>query len=227
MSSVTGIDARAAAPPPSRALLTAVGAGGVVAVACSIALAAASDHVDLPAVQAALFVWIMVAYLSSGLVAWWRRPDSGFGRLLVVVGFGAGLSNLAWSNHPLPFTVGQACDLLPVALFLHVFLAFPTGRARSPLVPLAYAAATVPQVTVMLLGGFGPGNLLAVTDEPRAATVVHAAELLTLAALLVDSFALGLVSLAALLVMASSRVPASRWRSGSPWRSSVWHRPRS
>jgi signal transduction histidine kinase len=224
--SVNRIDAPAASPP-SRALL-GVAAGGVSAVAGSIALAATSDHVALPAVQATLVVWIMVTYLVGGLVAWWRRPASGFGRLLVLVGFGVGLSNLAWSNHPLPFTVGQACDVLPVAMFLHVFLAFPTGRLigmSRVLVGFAYAVATVPQVTVMLLGGFGPDNLLAVADAQRAADLVHGVELLTLsclllaglvllalrrragrplrrsAAVLVDSFALGLLSLAVLLAI--------------------------
>jgi signal transduction histidine kinase len=195
----------------------------------SIALAAASDHLDAPAVHAALFVWIMLSYVLSGLLAWWRRPDSAFGKLLVLVGFGAGLSNLAWSDQPLLFTLGQACDLLLVVLFLHVFLAFPTGRVggRLPrlLVATGYAAAIGLQLAVMLLGGFGPDNLLALTDAQDAANAVHAVELLTLsavvlagvvvlgrrrragarplrrsAALLVDSFALGLVALAVLLV---------------------------
>lgn len=203
--------------------MTALAVAGLAAAAMSIALARSSD--DQPGVQAGLFVWIMLLYVFSGLVAWRRRPDSAFGRLLVLAGFGAGLSNLAWSANPLLFTVGQACDLLVVALFLHVFLAFPTGRLTGPARPIVvagYVVAVGLQLTVMLLGGFGPDNLLAVTDAPAAANAVHAVELLTLSGLLlagvavlasrglplrrwvrllVDSFALGLVSLAILLVM--------------------------
>src|SRR3954453_21596537 len=98
----------------------------------STALAYTSDHVGRPAVQSALFVGIMLLYVFSGLVAWRRQPDSAFGRLLILAGFVAGLSNLAWSGNPLLFTLGQACDLLVVVLFLHVFLAFPTGRLTGP-----------------------------------------------------------------------------------------------
>lgn len=221
---------RTAAPPPGRALLATVALAGLAAVGASIALAATSDHIDLPVVQAALFIWIVVAYMLSGLVAWWRRPDSGFGRLLVIVGLGAAVSNLAWSNQPVLFTVGQAGDLLAIVLFLHVFLAYPTGRLDGRvarlLVVTGYAVSIGLQVTVMLLGGFGPDNLLAVTDAQPVADVVHAIALVGLAVLLlagvvvlalrrraggaalrrrtellVDSFAIGLVSLAVLLVM--------------------------
>jgi len=206
-----------------------VAAAALAAAAMSIALAGTTDRVAQPAVQAALFVWIMLWYVFSGLLAWWRRPDSGFGRLLVLVGFGAGLSNLAWSGNPLLFTVGQAADLLVVVLFLHVFLAFPTGRLTGVsrrLVGAGYLVSVGLQLVVMLLGGFGPDNVLAVLDAPRAATVLHAVELVTLsglvlagvavlavrrraaglplrrsASLLVDSFALGLVSLAVLMLM--------------------------
>jgi signal transduction histidine kinase len=202
---------------------------GLAAAAMSIVLAVTSDHLAAPAVQAALFVWIMLSYVSCGLLAWWRRPESAFGRLLVVAGFGAGLSNLAWSGHPLLFTVGQAADLVLVVLFLHVFLAFPTGRLTGwsrALVGAGYAVSIGLQLTVMLFGGFGPGNLLAVTDLPAVANTVHAVELVTLsglvlagvgvlaarrraggrlprrsAALLIDSFALALVSVAALMLM--------------------------
>jgi len=214
---------------PRRSLLLAVAAAALAAAAMSIALAGTTDRVAQPAVQAALFVWIMLWYVFSGLLAWWRRPDSGFGRLLVLVGFGAGLSNLAWSGNPLLFTVGQAADLLVVVLFLHVFLAFPTGRLTGVsrrLVGAGYLVSVGLQLVVMLLGGFGPDNVLAVLDAPRAATVLHAVELVTLsglvlagvavlavrrraaglplrrsASLLVDSFALGLVSLAVLMLM--------------------------
>ncbi|MGK5682758.1 sensor histidine kinase [Actinoplanes sp. URMC 104] len=214
---------------PSRTLRTALALAAPAAAAMSIALARPAGRLA----PALLFVWILLAYVVCGLIAWTRRPGSAFGRLLVLVGFGAALSNLAWSPHPLLFTVGQAVDLLVVALFLHVFLAFPSGRLSGwprVLVVTAYAVSIGLQLTAMALGAFGPDNLLAVADRPLAANVVHAVELLSLSALLlagvgllavrlragplrrsvrwlVGSFALGLVSLAVLLVMGMLAVP--------------------
>ncbi|MBM2618349.1 hypothetical protein JIG36_22570 [Actinoplanes sp. LDG1-06] len=216
---------------PSRTLRVALASAAVAAAAMSLALARAADR--LP--QATLFVWILLAYVFCGLLAWTRRPGSAFGRLMVLVGFGAALSTLAWSSDPVLFTVGQALDLLVVVLFLHVFLAFPAGRLNGTarvLVLIAYGTSVGLQLTAMTLGAFGPGNLLRIVDAPTAATVVHAVELVTLSALLlagvgllavrrkadnlplrrsvrwlVDAFALGLVSLAVLLVMGVLSVP--------------------
>ncbi|WP_164842416.1 sensor histidine kinase [Actinoplanes solisilvae] len=200
---------------------------GLAAAAMSIALARPGGHL----LQAGLFVWILLAYVSCGLLAWTRRPESAFGRLMVLVGFGASLSTLAWSSNALLHTVGLALDLLVVALFLHVFLAFPSGRLSGPARPLvvtAYAVSIGLQLTVMVLGGFGPGNLLRVFDAPSVAEVVHGVELVTLSVLLlaglgllgvrlraepravrwlIGSFALGLLSLAVLLVLGLFVIP--------------------
>ena len=162
---------------------------GLGAAAMSIALARAGGHL----VPGGLFVWILAAYVSCGLLAWTRRPESAFGRLMVLVGFGATLSNLAWSSNALLHTVGLALDLLVVVLFLHVFLAFPTGRLSGPARPLvvtAYAVSVGLQLTVMVLGGFGPGNLLRAFDRPAVADVVHGVELVTLSLLLLAGLGL-------------------------------------
>ena len=221
---------------PSPVLLATLAVGGLVAAGLSLALALNSDHVTNPWVQAGLFIWIELSYLVSGLIAWWRRPESRFGRLMVLAGFGAFLTNLAWANNPVLFTIGQACDLLLVALFLHVFLAFPTGRLHGRvervLVGAGYAVSLGLQLIVMLLGGFGSDNLLAAVDAPAAANAVHAVELILMsglslagvgvlayrrraggrplrrsAALLVDAFAFALVAVAATLIMGIFVVP--------------------
>jgi hypothetical protein len=62
-----------------------------------------------------------------GLVAWWRRPANRFGPLLIIAGFVNFLSTLVWSSRDVLRTLGQALDLVPPVLFLHVFLAFPDG----------------------------------------------------------------------------------------------------
>ena len=43
-------------------------------------------------VQIALLVWISVPYVLAGLVAWWRRPDSRLGVLMIAGGFAIGFS---------------------------------------------------------------------------------------------------------------------------------------
>src|SRR3954469_15637064 len=126
--------AAAAYGPNDRARLAraptavAIALAGCAASACSIALAYRSDHIDAPGARSALMVWVVLLYVVAGAIAWWRRPQSRFGLLLVAAGFAIFLSSLSWANAALPFTVGIACDLLPAVLFLHVFLAFPTGR---------------------------------------------------------------------------------------------------
>ena len=79
------------------------------------------------------------------LVAWQRRPESGLGRLMVTAGFGTVPNFLVWSDNDFPFTVGVATQFLPPALYLHLFLAYPSGRLSHALdrviVGTAYGAA--------------------------------------------------------------------------------------
>ena len=155
-------------------MLWALGVLGCAAAGASVALAFASDHVSEPGLQAALLVWIILPYILAGLVACWRRPESRFGPLMVAAGFTIFLSTLQWSNEALPYTLGLAFDLMPVVVFLHVFLAFPGGRlerhSERILVAAGYAAALGLQFVKMALGAGGPDNLLAVLAEPRPPT---------------------------------------------------------
>ncbi len=207
MASV-GLAARAqhqrAAPAPRTALVVALTLAGLAAAATSVVLALASDHVAEPGLQAALMDWITLPYIVGGLIAWWRRPESRFGPLMVAAGFAIFLSTLAWANHALPFTVGQAFDLLPAVLFLHVFLAFPDGRLRRgferALLAAGYVIAFGLELVGMALGGFGPDNLLAVTAEPELAGVLLQVQLIALSAL----------ALAGIAVLAARRRSATR-----------------
>src|SRR5688572_29682712 len=130
---------------PGSSVLWALALAGCAAAAVSVELALASDHVAEPGLQAALLDWITLPYILAGLVAWWRRPDSRFGPLMVAAGFAMFLSSLQWANAPAPYTLGLAFDLLPAALFVHLFIAFPGGRlGRRPervVVAAGYAAA--------------------------------------------------------------------------------------
>jgi hypothetical protein len=88
--------------------------------------------VDDPGIRSALLVWVVLPYVLAGLVAWWRRPERGFGPLMVLAGFATFLSSLQWSNQALPYTVGLVFDIVVAAISLHVFLAFPSGPPRAP-----------------------------------------------------------------------------------------------
>ena len=208
-------------------LVAAIAVAGCAAPARSVAIALTSNDVD--PVQAALIDWITVPYILAGLIAWWRRPESRLGLLMIAGGFASGLSALQQTQVDFLYTIGAAFDILPAALFLHVFLAFPEGRLRSRferlLVGAAYTGAIGLQLVKMSFGVFGPKNLLEVSAQPPVASVVQHVQLLSLSAiclagigvlavrrrsggrhrrrslaLLIDLFAIGLVLIAALFV---------------------------
>ena len=130
----------------------------------------------------------------SGLVAWRRRPDSRFGPLMIAGGFATSLSSLASASNALLFTIGQAMDLFPFAVFFHVYLSFPSGRLPGPperwLVGTAYFVAIGLELVGLILGGFRPDNVLAVFSEPDAAMTLLDFQLVTLAGLALASIVL-------------------------------------
>ena len=153
---------------PTVAVVVAIAA--IAAATGSMLLALASDHVSLPALQSGLFIWISVSYILCGLVAWHRRPESRFGPLMIAAGFGTALSNLAWANDPVVAGIGLAFDLLPLALFLHVYLAYPDGRltgtGERAIVAAGYAVAIVGLAVARFFGSFGAEDLFAVVVLP-------------------------------------------------------------
>jgi signal transduction histidine kinase len=225
---ITGTGARPRSAPPAWAV-AAIGVAALAAATGSVVLAFRSDHVTQPLLHATLFVWISLSYVTCGLVAWWRRPESRFGPLMVVAGFASALSNLAWSNDPVVQSSGLAFDLVPLVLFMHVFLAFPDGRLRTGfdrfLVGCGYVTAIAGQIGVMMMGAFGAENAFALVQWSGLATAVYKTMLAIISALaltalavlvirrrtrgrprrravtlLIDAFGLGLVMTAVLLV---------------------------
>jgi hypothetical protein len=226
----------ASGTPPGAALLVAIGLVTVTASAAAVALARASPEVYQRELRLVLLGWTTVPFIGAGMIAWRRRPDSRFGPLLIVAGLVTPVSTLQWSDHPALNTVGQLSDLLLPALWLHVFLAYPTGRvtgrARRLLVAAGYVAALVLQLVVLAFGGFGEHHLLAVVIRPDLAEATQNVQLLALTGLclagvavlwhrqhttdpaprrpitlLVDSFGAGLVMVAALLVFGTFQLP--------------------
>jgi signal transduction histidine kinase len=192
--------------PLTRSTAAAIEAAAVLAVAGSVCLAFTSDRVDEPWRPSILFAWMISIYVLCGLLAWWRRPGSRLGMLMVTAGFGMALVTLGRANDPVVFSVGQAVDLLPFILFLHVFLAFPTGRVTGrpgrAIVATGYAVAIGGQVTVMALGSFGADNAFTVVHRPATGDALHAGVLVVVSAL----------ALAGLVVIVRRRVAGGRTR---------------
>ena len=223
-------------PPVAVVAVVAVVLAGLLAAVGAVLFAVSTGDLDRAGLRAAMVDWIIVAYVLAGLIAWRRRPESRFGLLLIAAGFAMAATTLQWSPSRPVYTVGQLFDLLPAVVFAHVFLAFPTGRLvrgrERLLVGVGYVTAVGASLLVLALGGFDPRNLLTLTSRPGLAEAVQNVQLLVLAAvnllgvlllsrgrrgaghaprrflaLLVDSFSLGLITFAALLVAGVFALP--------------------
>ena len=140
-----------------------------------------------------------------------RRPDRRTGVLMIAVGLVTLTAGLQFSDAPLPWLVGVLTDTLVLAVFVHLLLAFPSGRletvAERLVVGAGYVVATLLQLPPLLFGldyncdgSACPRNLLRVAREPDVAAAFSTAQ--TLAELVVIACALVVV--------------AQRWRAASP-----------
>ena len=228
-----GMDRREARAPPRATRSSVIAIAGVGGAGVSFALAVAGEGVGVemgePLVLAILTACLTLSYVLCGLLAWRHRPASRFGSLMIAAGFINFASTLVWATRDVPYTLGQALDLLPPVLFLHVFLAFPDGRLRGRsvqgLVAASYVTAIALELVRMHFGDFGPRNLLEGHANPATAETVRQVQLTLVSvfclagvgvlasrrrqagrplrrslALLIDAFAFSLVMLAFLFV---------------------------
>ncbi len=93
-------------------------------------------------------------YLTAGAVAWLRRPSNQMGALLVAGGISWLAAALANTEYSSLIAVGLITATVPLAVIVHMLLAFPSGRFRdraSRLITLAgYATSTVLQAPLYL-----------------------------------------------------------------------------
>jgi PAS domain S-box-containing protein len=117
----------------------------VLAAAAAVTLTLTSDHEEHPALTTALVLFVSLSFVAAGLIGWTRRPSNRTGMLMVAVGFGVLADSLYEANYSLPFTLGTLLGSLFIAAFLHLLLAYPSGRLISPfaraIVCAAYGAA--------------------------------------------------------------------------------------
>ena len=184
--------------------------------------------------HAAIVAWITVSYILCGLIAWLRRPESRFGPLMIAAGFAPALSRLAEADVQVLHVIGEGVLLLPPVVFLHLFLAYPTGRLERKLdvrvVTVGYLAVFGLSLLRLVLEAVelsGGANGVLTAQRVVVAGVVLGALVALVARrresgrplrlsleLLIACFALGMVGLAAGIVMKSFAVPGRnevRW----------------
>jgi PAS domain S-box-containing protein len=119
----------------------------VFAGAAAVSLTLSSDHEAHPAFTTTLLLFVSMSFVIAGLIGWMRRPSNRTGMLMVAVGYGVLATSLYEANYSVPYTIGTIVGSVFIASFLHLLLAYPSGRLLSRygrlLVCAAYAAAVL------------------------------------------------------------------------------------
>ncbi len=107
-------------------------------------------------------------FLAVGTIAWRRRPHNRIGPLMLLTGLSMWIAGLTLAPVPVLVAIGTIGSTLPLAMTLHLVLAFPSGRVRGrlagTLVVIGYVTSLVLQAPLYLIGE-GP---LAVTNSAAA-----------------------------------------------------------
>jgi signal transduction histidine kinase len=77
-----------------------------------------------------LFVGVGAEYVLAGLLAWMRRPSNRTGMLLVAAGLAFLVAALSNTDVPGLLAIGLILAVAPLAVILHLLLAFPGGRCH-------------------------------------------------------------------------------------------------
>jgi signal transduction histidine kinase len=134
-----------------RRALIGIGVLGFVLAAAMFALIVNSDRLDSgeKALVAALVLPGGLAFLGTGLFAWWRRPENSVGALMVAVGFAWLLNGCSSGNEAWLFSFGLVTGALAYGFVIHLLLVYPDGRLETALerrlVVLAYFTCIVLQ----------------------------------------------------------------------------------
>ena len=103
------------------------------------------------------------SFIGSGLAVWTRRPENRTGPLMVLVGVGFFAGMLGNTPQPTLDVLGDWIRPIYLAFFMHLLLAFPTGRLESrsarAIVIAGYVDLVVLDQAPMALGEEGIGGL--------------------------------------------------------------------
>lgn len=161
----------------------AVAALGIVMAVADVVVSAAWP-IAIPPAETAIHVFVGVAWVGAGLVAWARHPELAIGPLMAAVGFAWWMEDPWWISS-LPITIAALLESLVLPVALHAVMAFPSGRLdgrRKALVIAAYAAVLIGDlVSTLLWDPVADGcpecgsNLLLVHHSPAARDAVGVA----------------------------------------------------
>src|SRR5919204_7055411 len=113
---------------PPRPLLVAIVVAALAAGGGVIALQLGSDHLDAKVVWAIFGPAVGWSFIGTGLYAWWIRPQSRTGTLMILLGFCWYLYTLGAANSRVVYTFALVTGSLWGGVFLHIGMGFPTGR---------------------------------------------------------------------------------------------------
>ncbi|MEJ2867802.1 serine hydrolase [Actinomycetospora sp. OC33-EN08] len=187
---IHGVRASAATRTLRLALGWLVGAAVLVAAVEAVLLA---DSREAPYWALMLLPLTGIVYVVVGAVAWARRSRNRTGPILVAGGFVWFVAALVNTVEPVLIAAGQIIAWVPVAVIVHVLLAFPSGRldtGRTRLLAAAgYLIAVLPQpVRYGTMPATPPYDPLLVADRPDVAYGVGVGQAVA-AALLVGAVA--------------------------------------
>jgi signal transduction histidine kinase len=132
-----------------------LGALGIAGVLLGVLGEWAYAHTGASGVAMGRDLTIGWAFLGGGLLAWRRRPDNAWWRLLVAEGFAWFIPNLRGTGHPVLFAIGTVMGPVNDMIMLHMVAAFPSGRLgqgwRRRVVLGGYACAVVAGLVYMLM----------------------------------------------------------------------------
>ena len=181
----------------------------LVAAGVAVALGVVSEHPDNRVASVVLAVPVGLAFVATGLIASYQRPENRTGVLMILTGFAWFVGALAQSNHSLPFSLGFAFGSISWGFFGWLVLAFPSGRLATAtdrlLVAGAFAAVGIGVPGYALFtdprdDARTPPNAFLIADNPTASQAIDYA----------------VESLALVLIAGASLVLVRRWRGATP-----------
>ena len=185
---------------------------GLLLTGGALWLILSSDHVADEGATAAVALTATIMFITTGLIAIWRRPDNRTGLLMASTGYLFLLGALTFSNNDWVFTSGFLVNSVAWTAFAWLILAHPTGRLESRrhawFVGSVLGLVLVEAAALLLVDGTDlvctadtcPESTIAIWHSDRAARVIG----------VIGTLAVVIVILVALAVL------VRRWRSASP-----------
>src|SRR3954462_8639652 len=155
--------------------LAGVAVAGLVLGLAALELVVSGTHDTIGGPFIVLALTLGGGFIGTGLYAIWRRPGQPIGRLMVLVGFLWFTGAMPESDSVPLYTLGLVLSGLWVAPFIHLLVAFPSGKVAPGLerrvVLRAYGLALAQPLALLFpaepyAGCHGcPDNVLLVVDS--------------------------------------------------------------